>query len=231
MQTMNQTTFSLRAVIFDMDGLMLDTERIYHRVWDTAGLEVGHPLPPDVIQATTGRTFADSYRLFAEAAGPSFPMEDFLACWPRHWQQAIMTEGIPLKPGLLELFAWLEAQQIPKAVATSTSNAEAHSTLHHAGIANHFSLVVTGDQIVHGKPAPDIYLLAAERIGVAPSHCVALEDSEAGVLAAAAAGMYTIMVPDIKQPTPEVAARAQHVVPSLFEAQQLLAQAWAAKSS
>lgn len=218
--------FSLRAVIFDMDGLMLDTERIYHRVWRAAGLEVGYPLPEEVIHATTGRTFADCYRLFVEAAGPGFPLEQFIDCWPRHWERAVMTEGIPLKPGLLELFAWLEAQQIPKAVATSTSNEEAHLTLQQAGIAHYFSLVVTGDQIANGKPAPDIYLLAAERIGIDAPHCAALEDSEAGVLAASAAGMYTIMVPDTKQPSADVAARARHVVPTLFEAQQLLAQAW-----
>jgi HAD superfamily hydrolase (TIGR01509 family) len=211
-----------QAVVFDMDGLMLDTERIYHHAFGVAGAELGYPVPESLLLATTGRTMPDVYRLFADHFGPTFPLETFKERWFTRWNEEVGRNGIPKKAGLCELLDWLEAQPIPKAVATSTAQEEARFTLRAGGIAGRFELVVSGDQITHGKPAPDIYLLAAQRLGIPPEACVALEDSEAGVLAATAAGMRTILVPDIKRPAPEVAARAALVAPSLHEAKAWL---------
>jgi HAD superfamily hydrolase (TIGR01509 family) len=205
---------------------MLDTERIYHAVWRTTGAELGYAFSDALLHATTGRTFADCYRLVQAAFGPSFPLADFQARWPQHWDRCVAQHGIPQKPGLRELLDYLDDHAIRKAVATSTSQVEAHATLRAGRISERFSTVVTGDQIEHGKPAPDIYLLAAHRLGVDPQHCVALEDSEAGILAAAAAGMYTIMVPDTKEPSAEVAAYARHIFPTLHEARQLITERW-----
>jgi beta-phosphoglucomutase-like phosphatase (HAD superfamily) len=212
----------LRAVIFDMDGLMLDTERIYHRTWRSAGAELGYHFSDKLLHGTTGRTFTDCYRWLQEQLGPDFPLARFQALWPHHWHHEVTQQGIPQKPGLVALLDWLETYQIPKAVATSTTHTEAHFTLRAGQIAGRFATVVTGDQITHGKPAPDIYLLAAARLGVDPTECMALEDSEAGVLAASAAGMYTVMVPDTKEPSPQVAAHAAHVFTTLHDVVALL---------
>jgi HAD superfamily hydrolase (TIGR01509 family) len=223
---MVQTPQRFAAAIFDMDGLMLDTERIYQRVWQAAGRELGYVLSNELMLSTTGRTFPDCYRLVQEACGPNFPMSAFQALWPLRWHDDVARNGIPQKPGLLELLDWVDKMGLVKAVATSTTRDEAHFTLRAGGIADRFTTVVTGDEIVNGKPAPDIYLLTAARLGIEPARCVVFEDSEAGVLAAVAAGMFTIMVPDTQTPSPAVTARAAYVAPTLHEAQALLMRVW-----
>lgn len=223
---MRQPPQRFAAAIFDMDGLMLDTERIYQRVWQATGCELGYELSDELMLATTGRTFLDGYRLVYEACGPDFPLSTFQTLWPVRWHDDVARNGIPQKPGLVELLDWVDEVGLVKAVATSTTRDEAIFTLRAGRIADRFTTVVTGDEIVHGKPAPDIYLLTAARLGIEPARCVAFEDSEAGVLAAAAAGMYTIMVPDTQTPSPAVTARAAYVAPTLHEARALVMRVW-----
>lgn len=216
----------LQAVVFDMDGLMVDTESIYQLAWRDAAQHFGYHLGEATLRATTGRRLEDCYKILRSAVDEAFPMTAFLDLWPQLWHEQVSTYGVPQKPGLTALLDLLDAHQIPKAVATSTEYPEAVFTLEKAGIADRFSLIISGDQITNGKPAPDIFLRAAERLGVASQHCLALEDSEAGVLAATNAGMVTIMVPEIEQIAPEVTARAYRVFPSLHEARQLVTHQW-----
>jgi HAD superfamily hydrolase (TIGR01509 family) len=125
--------------------------------------------------------------------------------------------NIPVKPGLLELVDFLEAHEIPRAVATSTATDFAIQKLNRAGVLRHFQVVIGGDQVFRGKPDPDIYLLAAGRIKQRPQDCLALEDSEPGVLAAAAAGMQTVLIPDLVPPSAAALSAARFVVPSLLD--------------
>jgi beta-phosphoglucomutase-like phosphatase (HAD superfamily) len=108
------------------------------------------------------------------------------------------------------------------ALATSAGGPKARRQLEGAGLMGHFSAIASGDEVEHGKPAPDLYLLAAERLGVTPDACIALEDSEAGVEAASAAGMRVIMVPDLRQPTERIRRMTTRVSASLLEAQDYL---------
>lgn len=216
----------LSAVVFDMDGLMVDTESIYQLAWRDAARCFGYHLSEETLRATTGRRLEDCYKILRSAVDEVFPMSAFLELWPRLWHEHVSTNGVPQKPGLTALLDLLDAYHIPKAVATSTEYPEAVFTLEKAGIADRFALIISGDQIANGKPAPDIFLRAADRLGVAPCHCLALEDSEAGVLAAAAAGMVTIMVPEIEPISPDVTARAYRVFSSLHEAKQLVIDQW-----
>ncbi|MBX3010337.1 MAG: HAD family phosphatase [Caldilineaceae bacterium] len=216
----------LRAVVFDMDGLMVDTESIYQSAWREAASTLGYHLPEATLLATTGRRLEDCYAILRTAVDTAFPMPTFLELWPRLWHKQVSTHGVPRKPGLVELLDLLDERQIPKAVATSTEYDEALFTLQKAGIADRFSLIISGDQIANGKPAPDIFLRAAARLGVAPEHCLALEDSEAGVLAATTAGMVTIMVPEIKQIAPAVVERAYQIHSSLHESRRLILTQW-----
>jgi len=124
---------------------------------------------------------------------------------------------VALQPGLLPLLDWVEQQDLPRAVGTSSNAAEAELCLTLAGIRDRFATVVTVDQVAAGKPSPDIFLLAAQRLGVAPHQCLVLEDSNAGVQAAQAAGMAVVMVPDLQQPTAASQAIAQPVLGSLHE--------------
>jgi HAD superfamily hydrolase (TIGR01509 family) len=168
----------------------------------------------------------DCYAIIHAALGADFPMDLFKASWWDEWVAHAESYGIARKPGLDQLLNLLEAHNIPKAIATSSARAEAIYTLDRAGIADRFSILVTGDQIKHGKPAPDIFLLAAERLGIDAKYCLALEDSEAGVMAAAAAGMATFMVPDLVQPSPDVADRAFRVVDSLQVVHDWIVEEW-----
>jgi HAD superfamily hydrolase (TIGR01509 family) len=132
--------------------------------------------------------------------------------------------GVPTKPGLESVLGWLEARAFPRAVATSSARATAHRLLQAAGVRQRFEIVVGGDEVTHGKPAPDLFLLAAERLGVAPSDCVVLEDSSAGIRAAHRAGMTPILVPDLQSPEDDVRALAYRICATLHEAETVLVE-------
>jgi len=206
-----------RALIFDMDGLMLDSEPLYQAAWQAAAQELGYGVDAGLYLSLVGRSSAEADRAFIQIFGAQFPVEDFNQRWERQWQVLLQEQGVALQPGLLPLLDWVEQQDLPRAVGTSSNAAEAELCLTLAGIRDRFATVVTVDQVAAGKPAPDIFLLAAQRLGVAPHQCLILEDSNAGVQAAQAAGMAVVMVPDLQQPTAASQAIAQPVLGSLHE--------------
>ena len=213
---------TVAAIILDMDGLMVDTEPLYKIAWQQASSEVGFDLDDRRYAMIVGRTMAGCERVLAEEFGPTFPVERVRARRPVLWREEVERSGIQPKPGLLELLAFADTHGIATAVATSTNAETAAFTLGRAGLAARIGTVVTGDQIAHSKPAPDIYLEAARRLGVEPHACIAIEDSEAGVLSIANAGMRGILVPH--WPASDLATRtAYRVVDSLHEACDLIA--------
>jgi len=146
-----------------------------------------------------------------------------MQAWHVAYDAIVERDGIAIKPGLFELLDWLDAESIPKAVATSTRRDRAQAKLAQTGLLERFVALVGGNEITHGKPAPDIFLLAAQRLDHAPDTIVVFEDSEPGVRAALAAGMTPIMVPDLHPPSDDLLALAPLVVPSLAHAQAHLA--------
>lgn len=211
------------AVILDMDGLMLDTEPVYMRAWQRAASQFGFLLDEDFYFTLTGRTNEASEILLMERFGANFPMIPFRERWAELWREEVEDCGIPRKPGLIELLNHLAAHGIPAAVATSSDREYAAVSLRAAKLdARSFAQVVTGEQVKNGKPAPDIYLEAARRLGVRPARCLALEDSDNGILAASGAGMIAVMIPDLKPPSPEARAKAFRVLMSLHEVIPLL---------
>lgn len=206
------------AVIFDMDGLMLDTEIIYHHAWQRAAADLGYRLDDNVLHGLIGIRTEECEEVIRTRLGDGFPLHAFRLGWNQHWRAIAETGGIPLKLGLLELLDLLEARQIPKAVATSSTQAEAEYSLTITRLRARFPVVVSGDQVVHGKPAPDIFLAAATALYVDPARCTAFEDSSAGAIAASTAGMRTYIVPDLVQPSAEARARAADVFSSLHQA-------------
>jgi HAD superfamily hydrolase (TIGR01509 family) len=205
----------IAAFLFDLDGLMLDTERHGLRSWDLAGADVGWTVPDHVRLAMIGRPLPAIQRLLREALPAEAPVEDLLERANHHYHALLDAEPPQHRPGLLPLLDHLRAAQVPCAVATSSPRRQAERKLHGAGIAAYFRDLAAGDEVARGKPDPDIFLLAASRLGASPSACVALEDSAPGVRSAHAAGMRCLWVPDLHTPDPETARLAHGVFPDL----------------
>jgi HAD superfamily hydrolase (TIGR01509 family) len=209
-----------RAVIFDMDGLMIDSEVIYREAWLRAIGQFKREMPEEVFRQFLGRNNRDSRARLAEIYGADFDVAGFLDVCRTLAGAHIDTHGIPHKRGLAGLLAKLEARRLAKAVATSTRREWALRSL--GPLAARFEVLTTGDEVARGKPAPDIFLLCAERLQAAPHECLVLEDSEAGIRAAHAAGMPVIMIPDLVEPSEEIRALAWRVCRSLEEVDPLL---------
>ncbi len=211
------------AVILDMDGLMLDTEGLYKAAWQRAASQLGFVLDDSFYFTLVGRTNAAGEIALTERFGVEFPMGPFRELWATLWRKEVQASGIPLKPGLRELLEYLADQNLPIAVATSSDREYAALSLRAGGLdAGRFAHVVTGEQVEKGKPAPDIYLEAARRLGVHPARALAIEDSDAGILSANSAGMLAVMVPDLKPPSEEARQRAFRVLTSLHQVIPLL---------
>ena len=199
-----------------MDGTLLDTELVFRQiVWDVSR-SLGFDMTDDIHLAMVGASNEATSKLLVEAYGVSFPYAQFeQEC--RRIMRGRMAEAVPVKPGVTELLRELRARDIPMAVATSSRAAHALAHLGTAGLLDMFESVVTRDDVVHPKPDPEPYLLAAGRLGKAPAECLAIEDSLMGVRAAAASGMQTVMVPDLIPPTEETRRLCAAVMESLHE--------------
>ena len=190
----------MKAFIFDMDGLMFDTERLMIRAWDYAGEQLGLGKTGYMVLKTLGSNTESCNRIWREEFGPDV---DLAAMW-RHTRAFLddyyAHHEAPVKPGLRELLTYLKARGYALAVASSTLREKVEVRLTTAGVRHFFDAVIGGDMVERSKPEPDIYLRAAAALGVNPADCTALEDSRNGLLSAHAAGMRAIMVPDLWQP-------------------------------
>jgi HAD superfamily hydrolase (TIGR01509 family) len=209
------------AIVFDMDGLLFDTETLYQEAAVTAAAEGGHDVSSGIILRLVGLPWQQGRALLVEHFGVAFPVDAFEAAWLRHFW-VIAETRLALKPGVLELLETLDALRLPRAIATSSSHrtVERHLAAHR--LRGRFDTVIGHGDYAAGKPAPDPFLTAAARLGVAPEECLALEDSHNGVRSAAAAGMVTIMVPDLLPPTDEIAALCAHVARDLHAVRALI---------
>jgi HAD superfamily hydrolase (TIGR01509 family) len=212
---------SFRAAIFDMDGLMLDTESVEREAFLKAAAEFGYSVPDEVYIQVVGRTGEDARQIFCDAFGGCFPYDDVRVRWREYTDHHIAACGVPCKAGLLELLELMETYGIPKAVATSTRRQRALRLLEKSNLLSRFDAIVAGDEVSRGKPDPEIFLIAAMKLNVPPHQCIAFEDSAAGILAAHAAGMIPILVPDLVKPAASVCDLAHRVYESLSDARDL----------
>jgi HAD superfamily hydrolase (TIGR01509 family) len=211
----------VRAAIFDMDGLLIDSERLFRDAMMGAAVELGHEMTHDFFLTLVGTPWAANVEALLVHYGSTFDTEALRdETWRRY--HAIAQAELTLKAGVVEILDRLDELGLPRAIATSSRRETVEHHLGDHGVLHRFHAVVASGETARAKPHPDPYLLAAERLGVEPQDCLALEDSHNGVRAAAAAGMMTIMVPDLLDPTEEMRGLCVRIARDLHEVAGLL---------
>lgn len=206
----------MQAVIFDMDGTLIDTERVSQSSWRRAARDFDITIPEDILHAFVGCSIPNAMKMIdAEFGDPAFTVrlfdrrhEIFDASWE---------DELALKPGAAEAVAAARERGLAAALATSSARDRAIISMERFGLMDLFDAAVFDEDIEHHKPAPDVYLITADRLGVDPTQCVAVEDSFNGVRAGAAANMSVLMVPDYNEPTPDIRDLCTEVLSSLYE--------------
>lgn len=213
----------IRGVIFDMDGLMTDTEKLFLDLWCEIMRERGEPEYREILTHCIGLDHGSTRRYIDTMLGPEFPYMEILGEVGVRSRRYCQENGVPVKPGLYELIDFLDLHGIPYGVATSTKGDRAKWRLDNIGVLNRLSALVTGDVVQKGKPEPDIFLKAAELLGVPGEECLVLEDSPHGILAAHRAGCMPLMIPDLKQPDEETKKLLWGQLSSLLEVPDYIA--------
>ncbi|MCA1456170.1 HAD family phosphatase [Bradyrhizobium sp. BRP22] len=214
--------WDISAVLLDMDGTLLDTEKVYFDSLVAALNARGYT--DDVValcHAMIGLPGPECELMLVKRYGDDFPLAEINRAFAAN-RDEILRAGLPLKAGAIELLDALRSADYPMAIVTSSSRRSADQHLTLAGIRARFDTILTRDDVVHCKPSPDLYLLAAQRLRVKPQACIAIEDSNHGVTAAHAAGAITLMVPDMIAPTEETRAKCAAVLPDLNAALAML---------
>lgn len=209
---------SIKAVIFDMDGLLIDTEIHAKKAWQRAAGQIGQAIDDDTMFSLVGRHIEDCLDSLSSQMGIDLRELNFMEKVDDIYFSNFMRHGIDVKHGAEDLLKELSETQVPRAVATSSEKHIAPRKLRLAGLDAYFELIVTGCEVENSKPAPDIFLLTADRLGVNPDECIVLEDSYTGIRGAHAAGMHPIMIPDLLPPTPEMEDLTSQIFTSLEEA-------------
>ena len=208
---------TVKAVVFDMDGVLLDTESVCFECWKRAGEQIGVYDSQEAYHLCVGTNVNDTRLILHERYGAAFDADDFIERTRVLFHVVESEKGLSLMPHVRECLDSLKAQGFRLAVASSTRSEAVHRQLGAAGIIGCFETITCGDTVEHSKPAPDIYLKACESLRLSPAECIAVEDSPNGVRAAVAAGMKCVMVPDQVQPTKEIRALATVVLHDLGE--------------
>lgn len=206
----------MQAVIFDMDGTLVDTERVSQAAWRAAARDFDIVIPERILHAFVGCSIPNAMNMIDEEFGnPDFTVRLFDR---RHEIfEATWQDELALKPGAAEAVVAARATGAAVALATSSVRERAIASMERFDLMGLFDVAVFDEDIEHHKPAPDVYLVAADRLHVDPARCIAVEDSFNGVRAGAAAGMRVLMVPDYNEPTPEIRALCTEVLPTLHE--------------
>lgn len=191
-------------IIFDMDGLMFDTEKVFIKAWDYAGDKIGIGKAGFMVYKTLGMNIVASYNVWKKEFGDRYNQEELRKYTKEFLKKYYDENTVPVKHGLYILLDFLKSKQYKMVVATSSPRWEVEKHLKDAGVQDYFIDIVCGDMIENSKPAPDIYLKACELISAEPQNCYALEDSKNGLLSAYRAGCKPIMIPDLWQPDEEI---------------------------
>lgn len=212
----------IKYVIFDKDGTLLDTEPLFQRSWNEIGEKWGLKDIDKLYCNIIGRSRDTIIKLLEDTYGKEVDCEGYYTERMMRAREIFEKEEIPLKKGALEILRSLRENSIPVAVATSTVMQIAEKNLKKTGLWEYIDVVVTGEMVANGKPAPDIFLEAARRINANKDECIVCEDSYNGVIAGYNSGMRTIFIPDMLQPTKETDGLAYMTCNDLIEVMDLI---------
>lgn len=205
------------AVIFDMDGTIFDSERLVLECWERIGKKYGIPDIGEVFMQCIGTNKVRTQEIVFGHYGKDFPYEKFSGESSVLFHEITEKEGLPVKVGAREILAYLREQDVPLGLASSTRLAVVTQELKDAGLYEYFQTVVGGDLLKNSKPAPDIYLMTCERMGIQPGKAYAIEDSYNGIRSAHSAGLHPVMVPDMMPATEEMRTLSEAVFADLFQ--------------
>ena len=207
----------MEAVIFDMDGVIFDSERAYIECWEPIEKEYNIPDLEETLFKCIGVTSKVTKQIFADKYGEDFPLEKYQAMASVSMRELVDSGKLQKKPGIDEFLDYLKSKNIPLAVASSTKSDTVKRELKLAKIIDYFDVIIGGDMVEKSKPEPDIFLTAAKELGVIADKCIVIEDSYNGIRAAKAAGMTAFMVPDLLKPNEEMREKADKIFDSLVE--------------
>jgi len=212
----------IKALIFDMDGLLLDTEKVSKLAWQQAAEEYGLVLTDDIYFKCAGRSSLDVDQILTAQLGNSFPITQVRKRRYEIVDTTFERDGVKIKCGAVDIINIADSFRVPCLVATSTRKQRAIIRLTQAGIINRFTAIIAGDEVSRGKPNPDIFLLAAKTAKADPKNCLAFEDSEAGIRALSAARIPSFLIPDLKRHSEDVIRLATYHCESLVEATDIV---------
>ena len=213
----------IRGVLFDLDGVVIDTEKLYTRFWMEASRDLGHPMTfAQALQMRSLGSRESQEKLDSFFGAVVLPYAELRARRIELMEAFIAEHGVEEKRGIRELLAHLKEKNIPCAITSSSSIPVIRRHLGSLGLLDGFTALCSGKDVPMGKPAPDIYLHGAATLGVNPENCIAIEDSPAGIESAWRAGCMAVIVPDQDQPGEEVLSRAFAKADSLLDVMEMI---------
>lgn len=201
---MTSNSYKIKSVIFDMDGVMFDTEKLAKRFWKEVAKKFNYRINDRIFKETIGLNVLKTKKIYKKHFGNKFPYEEMRNEKVKLEKNYILTEGVPVKEGLFELLDFFKEKKLKIALATSTGRERTEFLLNLSGAGKYFDVVICGDEIKNGKPEPDIFIEASQKLKCLPENCMVIEDSKNGVIAACRAGMLPVMVPDMIEPQQDI---------------------------
>lgn len=214
----------IKGVLFDMDGTMFDTETMSIYGWEVTAPKYGIEISRDFMISCMGLVTSAIRDRFYEQYGREFDYDNFRADKLKAMEEVIVRDGVPHKKGLINLLEFLKSENIKCAVATSTTYSRAVFNIERGGVLDYFDEIISGDMVEHGKPEPDIYIRAAQKLGLDTESCMVLEDSRNGILSAHASGTVSVLIPDIIPVDADMLSAADYKLPDLDAVIELIKQ-------
>lgn len=205
----------IKAVIFDMDGLMIDSERVTFECYQKVLEKMNLTMSKEFYKTLLGKTLKTAYQLMFDEYGYDFPVDHVIVDVHAMMNNIFENEGVPIKPGLIELLTYLKENNYKTMVATSSGRERVNHILDLAHLTSYFDDSICGDEVSKGKPNPEVFLTACRKLGVEPQEALVLEDSEAGIQAAYSGNIPVICIPDMKYPEEQYVQMTTHILDSL----------------